>query len=626
MRAKPSLARVRVGITQAAIPALDVIPALAALTLVLAPVSHAVAQDAIGMDGRANDASNLVGSGGRNAETPRSFYNSANLYITGNVSRGAYFRGVSPIRDSNSLFLALPSADMGDFQRDAINLDYVLHNPAPWQSTPYFNPYRTVTGVGAIQAGLNLPGTNVPGTTYIVPQPYAAGLPDATPFNVATGTRSSTTVMPNSSIYTPDNSDLLRSADSYDRLRMTSEERALQQSPVFGRAPTSGVSGLPARSANQALADPYALDLVTTQRLAVEPIQRQSRTAATLDRGTRDAAFSDSRDLRTPGTLAPKLIGDPSADPAQRDPLYNPLAPPTSPGAANDGRPMTAEPIAHAPITTEPIVPVSVTDQVQAMTQLDSGMVLPMGTPFADGQTPDDPAADVDATATSTLLELADAVTFLQDIQENPNYRDQLSATPSLREQYNRAMTTVRRSSDSPLQSLAGRDGSRVSELMREAEAKTRAGEYYPASSLYGLAASLDEHNPLIRLGYAHALAAAGEYMTAVLNLETAIAAYPAFGFLQLDLNDFVRDPKDLDLRRADLEQQLERRENYRLRFLLGYLEYFSGFQKFGLPNLQKAAAAAPADSVIARLPEMLEAPHKFFDDADAAAPTGNTP
>ena len=92
------------------------------------------------------------------------------------------------------------------------------------------------------------------------------------------------------------------------------------------------------------------------------------------------------------------------------------------------------------------------------------------------------------------------------------------------------------------------------------------------------------------------ALLAAGEYVSSATSLFQAIDAYKGLADFPVDLAAFVPDVKVLDRRRADLERQLESRENFRLRFLLGYAEYSSGLQKIGLENMTIAASAAPAD------------------------------
>ncbi|HRX87573.1 MAG TPA: hypothetical protein P5572_21310, partial [Phycisphaerae bacterium] len=267
-------------------------------------------------------------------------------------------------------------------------------------------------------------------------------------------------------------------------------------------------------------------------------------------------------------------------------------------------------------------LPTGEPDEVAVATRPTTGLAIPMGPDAEAMDAAENPTDGVTLNATSTnpLLNLSSAVTFLGQVEANPQLRQSIDTTPSLADQYDRALKIVRNTSNESIHTLAGPDDSRVDELMRTAESKSRAGDYYQASTYYGLAASLAPENPLIRLGYANSLAAAGEYITAVLNLEQAVADYPAFGFLRLDLNEFVQNPKDLDLRRADLEQRLDRREDYRLRFLLGYIEYYSGFEKFGLPNLRKAAAAAPEGSIIARFPDILESPAKYLPERNGVA------
>lgn len=550
------------------------------------------AQYAPGMDGRATDASNLLGSGGYNATTTPTYFNTANLYVTGNVSRGAYFRGNSPIRDANSLFLSLPSSGIGDFQRDAISVTDVLSDASFWRPSPYYNPSRTVLNVGAIQAGQNLPGSSVPATTRLLPVPYQAASPGTAPVDLSHGTQPLGTVVPNSSIYTPENMPALRGTDLYDRLRLTNQIEALRESPVFGRTQISTTPLAPdALNQPATLIDPYALDVAAGSSGRLDPIARHSRTA--------DPALAQggsplrTPDLRNPGALAPRLI-----------PLSQPV------GAGDQPREDAGESAAVADdsslglVTTEAYRPLVAEDATTLAADQDA----------AAQQSP--------YTGANPLIDLNNAFAFVQQYrQEAAGEPESIPGVPSQRARYEQAMSIVRRAADTDVSTLAGTGNSRFDRLMRDAETKVREGDYYQASTLYGLAAALDPTNPLVRLGYAHSLIAAGEYITAVLQLEQAIAEYPAFGFLRLDLNEFVREPKDLDLRRADLEARLERREDYRLRFLLGYIENYSGFAKFGRPNLERSAQAAPAGSVIAQFPEILASPEKYLEPAEPKTP-----
>ncbi len=551
----------------------------------LIAVGSAAGQYAPGMDGRANDASNQVGSGGYNTPVQSSFINSANLYVTGNVSRGAFFRGYSPVRNANELFLSMPSARFGDYQRDAVSVNDVTGGTVPWQTNPYFNPYRTVTNVSGIQAGVNQPGSPVPSSTYQLPggtlaTPYGTSF--TTPLNTAYGTQSLPGVLPNSSLYTPENSPQLGSISLEDRLRLTGQSELLRQSPVFGRTEIRTQPLTPQQAQDTRLRDPYSRsdELLRLRRTA--PIERRSRTVADSV-PTSEQMLRGSRDLLSPTQLAPKLIADsdPTRD-GQRDLLTGRPLPEESPYAA----------VRHAEQTASPTA-------LQRPTSLS-----PSATNRYFGE---NRVFTADTPTSSPLIDLAEAVVWLEEYQGTPDANQRLAELPNVNRQYSEAVATVRSAAESPVKTLAGDSDARIDRTLRDAEQKLHEGEYYRAADLYELAARRDPDNPLIRLGQAHALLAAGEYMTALLHLERAIEAYPAFGYLRLDLQAFIPDLEALDVRRADLERRLEREEDYRLRFLLGYMEYYSGLEKFGLPNLQEAAEAAPAGSVIARFPQMLE-------------------
>jgi hypothetical protein len=539
-------------------------------------------QYAPGMNGRANDASNQVGSGGINQPVQPGYFNHSNLYVTGNVTRGAHFRGNSPISDPSSLFAPLGSLNLSNFQRDSISVNTVLNNPTPWQSTPFFDPVRTTGGVNTLQSGLNQPGSSIPRTSYTLPRGLSYRQPGAGPIDPMTGRPRGNSVLPNSSIYTPENTPSLAGTETYDRLRMTEQIRALNNSPIFRSAITETLPLAPSVVADRSAGeDPYGLDLTTTRQLRIDPIARGTRTVGGFDADPdRDALLRGSPELLSPRALAPRLFAD-----REDTGALGTDAPQADDVARTGPRLLT--------VPTQPIwgETVALTPTIQPV-------------PASEG-------------GDRRLFDLAEAYSVLREgaaggateaTAEDPSGQ---STEPGPR--YTRAMNIVRESAAVPVKSLAGDSQSRIDALLRDAEAKVRAGEYYQASTLYDLAVTLDPDNPLVHLGYAHALAAAGEYITAVFELSAAIEAYPAFAFLELNLNDFVRDPRDLDRRRADLERRLDREEDYRLRFLLGYIEYYTGLRKFGLPNLRKAASTAPADSMVARFPEILDSRATFL-------------
>jgi tetratricopeptide (TPR) repeat protein len=158
-----------------------------------------------------------------------------------------------------------------------------------------------------------------------------------------------------------------------------------------------------------------------------------------------------------------------------------------------------------------------------------------------------------------------------------------------------------------PVESFAGQSENRANTLISQAEELLQDGEYYRAANRYELAAAAAPENPLPLIGRGHALIAAGDYLSATYWLTRGIGRFE--GVLQFDLNlpRLIGNQDLLDRRRADLENILASREDYQLRFLLGYIEYYSGLREIGEENFRRAAATAPKDSLIARFPALLE-------------------
>lgn len=157
-----------------------------------------------------------------------------------------------------------------------------------------------------------------------------------------------------------------------------------------------------------------------------------------------------------------------------------------------------------------------------------------------------------------------------------------------------------------PVTSFAGKGQDELNRYLMSAETYLRSGEYYNAAGQFGLASQVAPDNPLPLIGRGNALAAAGDYVSSVLFLQRGIARFPDIVAFDLDLPALVGGKDVFDLRRADLEKQLARVDSYELRFLLGYLEYYSGLRDVGLKELRKAAEKAPRGSIISKFPDLL--------------------
>lgn len=189
---------------------------------------------------------------------------------------------------------------------------------------------------------------------------------------------------------------------------------------------------------------------------------------------------------------------------------------------------------------------------------------------------------------------------------------------PELTRSFERAVSFVMDTSKHPLATLAGEGGLPSA---KRAEQYLKSGEFYRALAHYEMAQAFDRDNPLLDLGQGHALIGAGEYLSAVLRITRGIERFPEIVHFRFDLRRLITDLDLLDIRRADLDKRLANEEDYRYRFLLGYIEYYMGLEEFGLEHLKKAAADAPPESIIARFPDLLEKSKLLAEDVSQETP-----
>jgi hypothetical protein len=168
------------------------------------------------------------------------------------------------------------------------------------------------------------------------------------------------------------------------------------------------------------------------------------------------------------------------------------------------------------------------------------------------------------------------------------------------------AATFIDRLTKAPLKTFVGEGSSPVNDELLKGESLLQIGQYYDAARRFERASMLDPGNPLPNIGRGHALLAAGDYLSASLSLVRGLERFPELTRFDVDLKSFLKSGEIIDIRRADLMQQLERREDPTLRFLLGYLEYYTGDREHGLANLDRAALDADPASIIRRYPALL--------------------
>lgn len=517
--------------------------------------------------GHALDSNAQVGSGGFNLDRPGLGYiNSANAIATGNVTGlGAFhsdtfglgesrFGGLSGlgigtmVQDPSQFRANLPSAGISDFQRRSFGLVDLRQQPpsaTPFGAQPYYGPTESVVNIGGIQRGQNQPGTSTP----------------LTPFTRLTDPNAPGAAAPGLPTGVPDPQDR----------RVVAPNSLDQPAPGFVQRPLN-----PAMNATEPAGyqRPY-LNAVDSPIFGPSAGEGPRTTPNVAER---------SYEARVGGPPRPAAERMEPAPPVQSPtvlPAGIPLAPP--PEVASGGSP--AEGAGQTPGNLGSDRFADLYGAARTARSVEPGYAELVERP-AGAARPTAPEAPGASEATAAGV----------NEQRQPDFKLRLS----------RAAAWAEDLLSRPVQTFVGTGNNALNGYLRAAEEAMHAGDFYRAAGQYGLASMIDPENPLPMLGRGHALAAAGDYVSAVHYIVQGIVRFPEITVFRLDLTTLLGRPDVFDLRRADLEKQLIRDESHEMRFLVGYLEYYSGMADIGLQNIERAAKEAPKDSIIARFPELL--------------------
>lgn len=532
--------------------------------------------------GRIHDANPQVGSGGRNSARPGFLLGlRANAIVTGNVTGLGVFHGDSPVLQNNRFRAELPSTGLTDFRRRSASVSDARSGGLP-PPRFYFDPTRTIADVGQIRRGLNLPGSSVLSSSGITPlsvlrSPTARSTSPArtSPIDLRVGVSGSNT---------PRLGVVQRRVTRLDAGRPFSGivspfEQAVDSS-IFGpRLPNDP--------------DPFA-NLPAERPVTLGLLRPGSRTnAASLpdlsrlrpwDVGRRRPSGDTTSDGRVSpggrsvvGTGMPGVVSSPMAQDAP-GPLIGVGAPE---GLGNDRYTDMRRAVAAARRSGGRVSG----DHPTAM--FPEGRLEPRpadGSQVGDAGAADEAAGPVVSLAARSTRFSAENVRRLATVSS--------WATDLL---------------ENPVKTFAGRHRNALNEHLAGGEADMLRGDFYRAVRQFQIAHTIDPKNPLPLLARGHALAAAADYVSAVRSLVMGIELFPDISAFRLDLPAMVGQRDVFDRRRADLDSRLRRGEDRELRFLLGYLEFYSGLREPGLRDLAKAAAAAPPGHVIADFPNRLD-------------------
>lgn len=519
---------------------------------VAAQIDHRVQQQASGNDGRALDKNPQVGSGGYNRPRSSAFDGGlgARSIITGNVTGLGRFHQDSPIIQSNQFRVGLPSAGLSGFTASSVGLQQVISGRA-LRPTYYLGTQETIPDAGFLRSGLNRPGssllitplTRTPGPLSRIPSRRQPIVPDSIDRRLDVNP---TNLSPGVT------TARIKAATSsiFDRQ---------PQSP-FKRAAGSSIFGIPDQNAPApsipSLADSDIEPWMSNRRVS-EP---RSRFTVSEEESSPDAHRAPSPLDRPSGLAGPRTYRQTGSEtPVQNQPTAMP-----TPGLREPITPRLGED--------------RFSDLFQAVAEAQRRGNRSIG--FL-GSKPD-AIGRVDQPRRSTR----DNNQKLADLAATVRWSDHL-----LRD---------------PLKSFVGRNQNRLNQFLADAESALHAGRYYEADRQYQLALTIDPTNPLPMLGRGHALIAAGDYLSAALWIERGIQRFPQITAFRLDLPSIVGRHDVFDIRRADLEKRLAIGEYHRLRFLLGYIELYSGLEVQALRDLERAAKQAPPNSIIALFPDLV--------------------
>jgi hypothetical protein len=469
---------------------------------------------------------------------------SGNAFATGNIRGGLSLRSFSPISDPTAFRASLGSGSLSSFIRDSVSVyDSYSSGSAPFSPyTPFYDPARTAPTAGFL-SGQQYPSATLQG-----------GLNKPNDFSVSRPT-------PGLLNYG------VPGAQRFDPMASRTGAPPVATS-IFGVMPVKPVD------LNQPI-KPMTTDPITPLR----ELPNSARFPTPLSH--ENPAERGQMDTR----VIPRPIVEPLGAPLDvvlKGNVQDLLAPPkTMPSLLDERPPLPDKPRDPAQPPLSPRV-----------TALRDASMLPGNDVFTDMRL---------------------ALAMISDPKATEVFRDMQKAAAGMARptgqaaaQEIEAAVFIDRLMKAPIKTFVGEGTSPVNDEMLKGESLLQIGQFYDAARRFERAAMLDPGNPLPNIGRGHALLAAGDYLSASLSLVRGLERYPEITRFDVDLKSFFKTAEIIDIRRADLMQQLERHEDPTLRFLLGYLEYYTGDRERGMANLEKAAGEADPGSIIRRYPALL--------------------
>jgi hypothetical protein len=492
--------------------------------------------------------------------TPNPLRDGGNNIITGNVRGAKHFRGSVPYRSTTSFSGALGSTSLDSFLRySAVPQELGVSSRS---TGAFYSPTGTIT-------------TMPPGRTRVF-APTSPG--------VANGAGQLRTKVPRDVLEVPETPQPQAWAgDRGTALEANwSDWQGLQAWPSFpGATNLPGTDGAP---------DGFLLDpptsLVRDESAVPQPYQWDDvprvQPASSEEYSTRpwrtrpeDQGLEDADSLRRlfePSLPLPNQVPAPEAPASTRRPRTDDSDRPETAPAETSGLKLYKPPAEHAEHLTMP--PETQIDSVDAL-------FLPAGGRDSSVETPELPAA-------RRAREISSAFDVSRDLLQ-PASRDETTlrlfrsstdagkaaATDSQQARVQAASEpVVSARNEEPYERRGSIAAERYARYMMAAELYLQQGRYYRAAESFALASLLKPDAPAAHLGKAHALFAAGDYVSSAIALAQAIDLDPRFVLGRRDLAAVMGGSNGLGLRLADLDACLKDHDAPLLQFLSAYVRY----------------------------------------------------
>lgn len=573
--------------------------------IAMAIPSLALAQGQIDA-GRANDASNQIGTYGRNGGNLSTSYsnnnyqiNNGNRIITGNVSSGREFHGTVPYTDPSAFRGTAVGIGNDNFSKNSVGVPHAnAPDPVPNTSVPFYGTSQTATPPPGFRLNANRTG--------YVPPPPGAGMrsdqdqrlgvidlnqpltPGPVPGDMLLrGSLSGQQGAQQAGVLTGSALYGVREWNPQDPAdRMFLENILSRQNGAFNRVQM----------------DPREVQRMRSEiEKALQPDQGQQQQQPNQQGG--DVKPADrpqdnvtpnpiGRTLETPGSAA--VINRPLTDQLQSQPLgagvntdqgvrYNVL------GAARRTSTQYAELNKRL-------------EQFNAdRPKNDADYAREFNAEFKAKRDADKAAAaaKVKAAAGSNDLANRPRVPGDNDVPKNNTDIPKPKKAPLKIETLSKGVV-----------------GEGLGNVLKKAEALMKEGKYASALDQYDAAEAVTPKNPLIWLGRANAELGAGFYTRAEAHLKQAFITDQALLMGQYDLTNMIGEDRLTKLV-ADLKD-LANKNNTQATpvFLLGYIAYNTGHEPQALAYLDLAEKRAPGDAAFYKalrdhwaLPETIPAP-----------------